>query len=159
MRRSGPGLKSFLFASLAACGLFIGASTTCGAQETALLEAQKLFKQYTDLERNYDTSITDLYAPDAVIKDTRQYQDGQSKTLTWTGESYKQILKAQIPVAKARGEQYAYSAPAYTREGSGVRIRCTRTLQHKKFSSPLELLTGPSKGSWKILEEVLQSQP
>lgn len=128
--------------------------------DPSIVEAQRLFKQYTDLEKSYDPAQAELYAPTAVIKDTRVYQDGESKTLTWTGENYKQIIKAQLPVARARNEQYVYSQVSYSKEGNNVRVRCTRSLPAKKYSSPLEMVFAPSqKNGLKIVEELCQSQP
>ena len=129
------------------------------AEDGAIIEAQKIFKQFVDLERAYDSSQAELFAPTATIRDTRVYQDGQSKTLSWTGDNYKQIIKAQLPVAKARGEQIQYSQVAYAREGNNVRVKCIRYNALRKFSSPLELLIAPNGKGWKIVEESLQSQP
>ncbi|MBX9725430.1 MAG: hypothetical protein K2X81_28795 [Candidatus Obscuribacterales bacterium] len=143
-----------ILANITFCSL--GAS----ADDQSILEAQKLFKQYTDFEHSYDLSQADLYAPNAIIKDTRIYQDGPSKTLTWNGGEYKQILKASLPVAKARNDQYNYSQVAYNKEGSNIRIKCIRYSVSKKYSAPLELVLTPNgKGGYKILEESCQSQP
>ena len=141
--------------------LFSGGSSAF-AEDLAVLEAQKVFKQYVDLERAYDPAQAELYAPNASIKDTRLYQDGQSKTLTWTGDSYKQIIKAQLPVAKSRNEQYSYQQTSFTHEGNNVRLKCVRVSSTKKYSAPLEIVfaAGPKPGTpWKIVEESCQSQP
>lgn len=129
------------------------------ADDPAVLEAQKLFRQFVDYEHNYDSAQADLYAPNANIKDVRVYSDGQSKTLSWVGDAYKQIVKAQLPVAKARGEQNAYSQVTYTREGNNVRIKCLRASALKKFSAPMEIVVAPVGKAWKIIEENCQSQP
>ncbi len=130
------------------------------ADDPAVAEAQRIFKQYSEMEHQYDPLQADLYANAAVIKDTRIYQDGQSKTLNWSGESYKQIVKARMPVLKARNEQFSYSQMSFTREGNNVRVRCQRFNQNKKFSSPVELLIGKTeKNAYKIIEESFQSQP
>ncbi len=152
--RSNALIAMTFLANLTFCSL--GAS----ADDPSILEAQKLFKQYTDFEHSYDLAQADLYAANAVIKDTRIYQDGPSKTLTWNGGEYKQILKASLPVAKARNDQYNYSQVTYSKEGANVRIKCMRYSVSKKYSSPLELLLTPNgKGGYKILEESCQSQP
>lgn len=132
----------------------------CYADDQSVMEAQRIFKLYTELERAYDPSQADLFAPNAVIKDTRVYQDGQNKTLTWNGENYKQIVKAQLPVSKARAELFTYSAPTFIHEGNSVRMKCNRSSNTKKFSAPLEMVFAPTaKGAWKIIEESCQSQP
>lgn len=138
--------------------LYLGTSAAF-ADDPSVVEAQKLFKQYVELERSYDPTQADLFAPNAVIKDTRVYQDGQNKVLNWNGESYKQIVKAQLPVSKARAEQFIYSQPAFSREGNNVRLKCTRSSSTKKYAAPLEMVFAPGKnGLWKIVEESMQSQ-
>jgi len=130
------------------------------ADDAATLDAQRLFKQFVDLEHAYDPAQADLFASSAVIKDTRVYQDGPTKTYNWTGDNYRAIIKAQLPVQKVRGEQYNYSQVSYMREGNNVRIKCTRSMPQRKFSAPFELLLAPSaKQGYKIIEETFQSQP
>ena len=119
-----------------------------------------MFRQYTDLEHAYDPALSELFSPGATIKDTRIYQDGSNKLLTWTGDNYKLIIKARLPVAKVRNEQFVYSQVSYTREGNNVRIKCLRYSPQKKIGGPLEMLVAPNgKNSWKIIEEICQSQP
>lgn len=141
-------------------GFLFCTSGVLSFDDPAIVEAQKLFKQYTDLEHAYDPAQADLFSPTASIKDTHLYQEGPAKTLTWTGENYKLIIKAQLPIAKARGEQYVYSQLSFTREGNNVRIKCSRYSTQKKFAGPLEMLLAPNgKSGWKIIEETCQSQP
>lgn len=140
----------------------LGGSAALAADDPAIIEAQKVFKQYVDLERAYDPAQADLYAGTASIKDTRVYQDGQSKTLNWTGDSYKQIIKAQLPVARARNEQFNYQQATFTREGNNVRLKCLRVSSAKKYSAPMEIVfsNGGKPGApMKIIEENCQSQP
>jgi hypothetical protein len=152
-RRTG-----WLVATLLA-GLFL-AGAAIASEDTCILEAQKLFKQYTDLERAYDPSQSDLFSSTAAIRDTRVYQDGTNKLFTWSGENYKLIIKAQMPVSRARGEQYVYSQVTYAREGNNVRIKCNRYSPQKKAGAPLEMLVAPNgKNGFKIVEEICQSQP
>lgn len=153
-------MRNFFLKVLVLASVLMSPCLEALADDPAIGEAQKLFKQYVDLEKAYDPLQADLYSAQAVIKDTRVYQDGQSKTLTWTGENYKQIIKAQLPVARSRNEQYAYSQINFTKEGANVRVRCMRALPARKYSSPLELLLSPAgKNGWKIIEENCQSQP
>ncbi len=144
---------------LLTCLFLVTCASPALADDPAVTEAQKLFKQFTELEHAYDPAQGELYSPTAVIKDTRIYQDGHNNTLTWTGDSYKQIIKAQLPVAKARNEQNVYSQVSYSREGNNVRIKCSRFSALKKFTGPMELLVAPNGKGWKIIEESCQSQP
>lgn len=156
-RAAGAAILAFAFASA------IGSIALCGsasaADEPLIVDAQKFFKQYTDLERAYDPSMAELFAPTATIKDTRLYQDGTNKVLTWTGESYKRIIKARLPVAKARSEQFVYSQISFARDGGNVRIKCSRSSSQKKSNTPMEMVVAPGARGWKILEQISQSQP
>ena len=147
-----------LFATFVA--LLLSSNLMCWADDQSIVEAQRVFKQFTDLERAYDPSQAELFASNAVIKDTRVYQDGQNKTLTWNGDNYRQIVKAQLPVAKSRAEQYSYSQLNFSHEGNNVRLKCSRASSTKKYAAPMEMVFAPSgkPGGWKIVEENCQSQ-
>lgn len=131
--------------------------------DDSVTEAQKIFKQFTDMERAFDPSLAELFAPNAVIKDIRIYQDGQNKTITWSGNDYKQVLRAGLPVAKVRNDINNYGPPNFVRDGANVRIKTTRNNLLKKTSGPFELVIAPSningKMQWKIVEETSQSEP
>jgi len=131
--------------------------------EDAMVEAQKVFKQFSEMERAFDPAVAELFAPNAVVKDVRVYQDGQTKTITWSGTDYKQVLRAGLPVAKIRNDLNTYSAIAYSREGANVRIKGSRHNTLKKYSGPFELVVAPvtanGRTSWKIIEEFTQSEP
>jgi hypothetical protein len=157
----GAAFNSVILVStvLMFCGSSCGVPSAA-ADDAATLDAQRIFKQFVDLEHSYDPAQADLYASSAVIKDTRVYQDGPTKTFNWTGDNYKSIIKAQLPVQKARSEQFAYTQVSYAREGNNIRIKCTRTASQRKFSAPFELLLAPAgKQGYKIIEETFQSQP
>lgn len=151
-------MKNVLSALLGLCLIFL--ALPANSEDTAITDAKNFFKLYSEQERNFDPSMADLYAPTATIKDVRIYQDGQNQTLTWTGESYKQIIRAQMPVAKARGEQNLYSQISYQKEPNGIRIKCNRYCSQKKFAAPMELLiSSAARGGYKITEAYYQSQP
>ncbi len=163
--RTGKLNSSAFFAQISLSSLFVlllsfaAGPASVQAEDSAVLEAQKVFKQYVDLERAYDPLQADLFAPNAVIKDTRLYQDGQNKVLTWNGESYKQIIKAQLPVSRARAEQFNYSQAVFSKEGGNVRMKCSRSSSTKRYAAPLEMVFSAGKnGAWKIIEESMQSQ-
>lgn len=131
--------------------------------EDSIAEAQKVFRQFVELEKSFDPSLADLFAPNAVIKDVRVYQDGQTKTITWSGSDYKQVLRAGLPIARARNDVNTYGPANYYRDGNNIRIKTTRQSVLKKYTGPFELVIAPiannGKSSWKILEEVSQSEP
>lgn len=127
--------------------------------DQALNSARELFQRYIELEHNFDVAQGELYAPDAQVKNTRLYPGGQNQVITLTGTDYRRMLRAAVPLAKSKNEQNQYSAITYQKEGTGVRIKCTRFSQTKQYSSPLELTVAPVGGSWLITSESSQSKP
>ena len=152
--------KVVTLAALAAsicCSTWVHPATAQG--DPSLSAARELFQKYVDLEHNFDVSQSELYAPDAQIKNTRLYPGGQNQTISFSGNDYKRMLRAALPLAKARNDVSQYSGVSYAKEGSGVRIKCTRFSQLKQYSSPLELIVAPVGNSWLIVSESSQSRP
>lgn len=127
--------------------------------DSAITAAKEVFLKYVDLERGFDVGQGDLYAPDALIKNVRIYPGGENQTLTYSGTEYKRILRAMIPLAKAKNEVNQYSSITYTKEGTGVRIKCTKFSPAKQFASPFEMVVAPSGNVWQITAETTQSRP
>jgi hypothetical protein len=108
----------------------------------------------------FDPGIADLYADDALIKNTRTYPNGQVRELTMPALQYKMLIRQAMPLAKAKGDTNSYSEVTFDQEGSGVRVRATRFSNLKKYSSPISLLLAPdNSGRWLIREEISESQP
>lgn len=139
--------------------VLIAASTARAQGDASLSAAKELFQKYMDLEHNFDIGLGDLYAPEAVIRNTRVYPGGQNQTLSFSATEYKRLLRAQLPLAKAKNDVNQYSSITYTKEGNGVRIRCTRSSQLRQYASPLEIQVSPTGGTWLIVSELSQSKP
>ena len=130
-----------------------------GAQ-SGVTPAKELFQKYVALGSKFDPSLADLYSDDALIKNTRRYPDGQKRTIEIPAAKYKELIRAVMPLAKAKGDRSRYTSVKYTPEGRNVRITATRYSLLKKYSSPLSLLVGADdKGEWRILEEISESIP
>ena len=122
--------------------------------------ARQLFEQYVTLGHAYDSSVADLYADDAVIRNKRTYPTGQVRELTMPAESYKALIRQAMPLAKTRGDRSTFSNVKYAAEGSRVRITASRFSELKQYTSPLSLLVGPAaNGKWLIYEEISESRP
>lgn len=122
--------------------------------------AEKLFTEYQELAGAFDPAAADLYCDTAVIRNTRTYPDGQQRTLELPAPRYKQLVRAAMPIAQARGDTNRYSNVAYRQEGANVRITATRYSELKHYSSPVSLLVGPCEsGTWAVLEERSESRP
>lgn len=90
----------------------------------------------------------------------RTYPTGEVRELTIPAPQYKELARATMPLAKARGDLSTYTNVRYAVEGEGVRIRAKRFSELKKYDSPLSLLVKPSaSGSWLIQEELSESRP
>jgi hypothetical protein len=128
--------------------------------DPSLDAARQLFDRYVALEHAFDPAVAALYSDDAIIRNQRTYPMGQVRELTMPAPKYKELIRAAMPLAKARGDTSTYSEVRYVAEGDRVRITATRFSNLKKYSSPLSLLVGPSDaGDWLIYEELSQSQP
>lgn len=120
-------------------------------------EATQLFEQYVALEAKFDPAVADLYADDAVIKNTRRYPDGTSRTMTLPAHAYKELIRKSMPTAKTRGDTSQYSGIKSKFEGGKVRVTATRYSDLKKQNSPLSLLIEQRAGRWLIVEELSES--
>jgi len=122
--------------------------------------AEDIFSQYQSLEKAFDPRAADLYCDSAVIRNVRTYPDGQQRALELPAPKYKALVRAAMPLAKAKGDSSTYSQVTYTPEGNGIRINAMRYSLLKQYSSPISLLVGACNGGqWAILEELSQSQP
>lgn len=128
--------------------------------DARLAKAKELFGRYAALERAFDPAVADLYSDDAVIRNKRTYPTGEIRELTIPAPQYKQLARATMPLAKARGDVSTYNEVRYKVEGEGVRVRANRFSELKRYDSPLSLLVKPStSGSWLIHEELSESRP
>jgi hypothetical protein len=147
-------------AAVAMLGLVSIIALEGAADDSSLVRAKQLFGRYVALEHAFDPTVADLYSDDAVIRNKRTYPTGQVRQLTIPAPKYKELLRASMPLAKARGDTSTYSDVRYVEEGKHVRIAATRFSNLKKYSSPISLLVGPSDaGGWLIYEELSESQP
>lgn len=122
--------------------------------------AEALFAEYQRRAADFDPAVADLYCETATIRNTRTYPDGQQRVLELPAVKYKELVRAAMPAARARGDKSKYSEVAYTQEGDNVRITAMRYSELKQYSSPLSLLVGPcNDGDWAVLEELGESRP
>lgn len=143
-----------LLAFIAACLLALPALAD------PVAAAQQLFERYVRLGEAFDPALADLYADDATIRNKRTYPTGEVRELSLPAPQYKALLRAAMPMAKARGDRSTYLDVRYVPEGEGVRIVATRHSELKRYASPLSLLLKPdANGQWRIAEELSESGP
>ena len=123
-------------------------------------QAEAVFDQYQSKEKEFDASVADLYCDTAIMRNVRSYPDGQQRTLELPASKYKELIRAAMPLAKAKGDYSTYSGVAFAPENGNIRVTATRYSMSKKYSSPISLLIGDcGSDSYGILEELSQSQP
>jgi hypothetical protein len=120
-------------------------------------EAIGVFEQYVALEAKFDPAIADLYADDAVIKNTRRYPDGTSRATVLPAPAYKDLIRKSMATAKARGDTQKYSGIKSKIEDGKLRVTATRYSDLKKHNSPVSLLIAQRSGRWLIVEELSES--
>lgn len=130
------------------------------AEDVQSAAARSIFEKFVVLEQAYDPAVADLYADNAIITNKRVYPFGRVRELTVPADKYKALIKGAMPLAKAKGDYSTYSDLTLTQEGNAVRIKGTRFSVLKKYESPFSMLFQQSAdGTWKITEEISQSQP
>lgn len=140
--------------------LWLGMASAWAADDNQLTAAKDFFERFAARERAFDAGIADLYSDNAVVTNTRIYPTGMKREVTIPADKYKTLIKASMPVAKARGDYSTYTNITATPEGKGVRIKATRFSEIKHYESPLSmLLQKTANGEWTITEEISQSQP
>lgn len=123
------------------------------------VDAETLFASYESLERAFDPAVADLYCDNALIRHTRRSLDGQSRVMEFPATEYKSMIRADMPIARARGDYSTYSNVSYASEGANTRITATRFSEMKKYSSPISLLVGRcASGTIGVMEEISESQ-
>jgi hypothetical protein len=139
-------------------GTPIAAARAAEAKGEARKQAEALFNRYVALEHDFDPAIADLYSDTARIESRRINPKGPPEVRTIPAPQYKQQLRKVMPLAKRRRDLSFYTAVSYNAEGSFVRIKATRYAEYKQFTSPVELLVGPSAGGqWQIFEELSEA--
>jgi hypothetical protein len=138
----------------------VAAGAVPAAAKPDFKPARALFERYVTLEAKFDPAVADLYADDALIRNTRRYPDGQVKTIELPAPQYKALVVTAMPLAKAKNDRSRYTKVTYAAEGANVRIRARRYSLLKKYTSPVSLLVGPGEdGTWVVREEISESQP
>jgi hypothetical protein len=141
--------------------LLLAVMATCSAIASENEDrAKEIFNQYVSLSDKFDPAVADLYSDEAKIENTRTYPNGETRVTKFDAKKYKALIKAVMPLAKARGDTSKYTEVSYLEKDSKVTITATRFSNLKKYSSPITLVVGANpEGKWQILEETSQSKP
>lgn len=136
------------------------ATAQAKANQALITKAKQFFNQYVEWGWNFDPALADMYAPEAVIRNTRRYPDGRTQLFEFSAYEYRDLILATLPIAKERGDRDEYSNVTYKVEGNKVRINTQRYSLRKNYTSPQSFLVGPDEtGEWKIFEDISESRP
>jgi hypothetical protein len=136
------------------------ATAPLAAQTAQAGSAQELWKAYLDLSGHFDPALADLYADDAVVRNSRRYPDGHTRTLEWSGKEYQSLIRQAMPVARSRGDLDLYSNVRFKAIGDQTRVTATRYSTLKKYYAPHELILQNVRGvGWRIVGETGHSRP
>lgn len=140
--------------------LWVVGTVQAASTGDSIKAARQLFDRYVSLEYAYDPAVADLYADDAVIRNTWTSAPGKREVTEIPATRYKALIVQYMPTAQERKDRSLYSRITYTPEGDGVRIKAKRFSVNKNYTSPLSILAKPSKtGDWQIVEELSESAP
>jgi hypothetical protein len=159
-KRTLATLSAAAFALLALCQAASAApAPTAAVKGNPIAQAKALFQRYVELEHAFDPAQADLYSDQARIISKRIMPDGKVIPLMVPASRYKKLVRDGMPAARQKGDIANYTGDTYTLEKGGkVRIRVTRYLALKKYSSPMSMLVGPdATGKWVIFEEESES--
>ncbi|HSD16610.1 MAG TPA: hypothetical protein VLC71_05025 [Thermomonas sp.] len=144
-------MKKILVAACVACAL------SAPALAQTMADAQKLFEQYQDMQRNFDPAVAGLYCDTAVIRKTGTSSTGERRTKSLPAPKYKEFIESAMFLAEETGDYIAYSNVRFAQEPGGIRINADRYSVLKTNSSSVSLLVGSCNGQPAIIEELSQS--
>jgi ketosteroid isomerase-like protein len=135
-------------------------SALCGAAAAdPVAEGLAFFREYERRSAQFDASLTELYADDALIR-SRRVTGSTTREMSFRGDQWKQMIKLAMPVAKMRGDTNSYSNVSARQSGGDVIVTAQRYSELKRYTSPLTLVLRKSReGAWRIVEERSETQP
>jgi len=131
------------------------------AQQLAPVEGTRFFQTYITLSEAYDVSVADLYADDARIRSVRRYPTGQDRAMEVDGTKWKSLLRAAMPLAKAKGDRSEFRNIRAESAGDMVRIRADRYAVLKCYwdRQYFMLIGRRPDGRMQIVEEYMETRP
>lgn len=144
---------------LAIVGSILATSVRAGT--VAVTEGKKFFEHYVALGERYDPALADLYLDQSRIMSLRRYPTGQTKTLELNGSQWKQLIRAAMPTARARGDRSEFRNVRIEPSGDLVRVQAERYSAIKCYwdKGYYMLIGRHSDGSLRIMEEYSETQP
>lgn len=122
-------------------------------------EGLDFFKKYTNAANNYESSVLDMYAPNAKIIRQVIKPDGELVDIETDTETYLRQLKIGEKTAKIRRYKNHYSNVTSTKYEDGYKISALRQPSGEKYKlKTYMIIKKQPDGKWKIVEELMQTK-
>lgn len=130
-------------------------SSGVAAEDNAgVSEARKFFDNYLAKWRDYDASIAELYADDAVIIQKHVQKDGGIKENRVAVAKYKENIVKLMPENKKMNAAVYHESIEVQAEGDAYRIKAIVHSDTQKTKRPYSMLIRKNaQGNWLIVEE------
>jgi len=124
-------------------------------------EGRAFFERYVALGDAFDPSLADLYLDESRILTLRRYPTGQERKLEMTGTQWKRLVRAAMPVARAKGDRSTYRDVRFEAAGRVLRARADRYSVLKCYwdKNYYMLIARQLDGQLRIVEEYTETQP
>jgi hypothetical protein len=148
--------------SIIALALVLGSTAVVHAQAVAPDEARRFFERYVTLGDAYDVAVADLYLDTARITSLRRGPaPSQDRMLEIDGARWRGMVRAAMPVARARGDRSEFRGVRMEPAGEQVRVRAERYAVVKCYwdrGYSMLIGRGPD-GGLRIVAEHFETQP
>lgn len=122
-------------------------------------EGVNFFKKYINAANNYDSSVLDMYAPNAKIIRQVIKPDGELVDVETDTDTYLRQLKMGETTAKLRKYKNQYSNITSTAYEDGYKISALRQPSGEKYKlKTYMIIKKQPDGKWKIVEELMQTK-
>lgn len=147
--------------AIVALALILRVAGLVHAQAVTPEEAKKLFERYVMLGDAYDGAIADLYLDTSRITSLRRGPvAGQDRMLEIDGARWRGMVRAAMPVARARGDRSEFKNVRMEPAGELVRVRAERYAVVKCYwdSGYIMLIGRGPDGGLRIVAEHFETQ-
>lgn len=132
---------------------------TAFGEEMEISKYRSFFEHYQQLESNFDTAISGLYADEAEITAIRKFPDGIEQKMTVPGVQWKQIVVDSMEIAKKRDDRSEFSNIAVHLNDEGAKITASRYAASKCYTDHnyYMVVQSSNSGQLQIIEEFMES--
>lgn len=146
-----------IFYILMIFGLILLANSPVFADENA--EAIKFFKRYVNAANNYNSSLAEMYSPDAKIIRQVVKPDGELVDVETDTDTYIKQMRLGQTTAKLRKYKNSYTNITSKKVDNGYKISALRQPSGETYRLKTYMIVNKnSSGKWQIVEEMMQTK-